>query len=93
MPSQHEAAFRQELLLVAVLTPIAAFFPFSSVERNSDADFRGVAAPAAGLVIVELASLSRPMETACRSNLASRSSRIRYSRTAPGPSVSGCRHG
>ena len=30
---QHEAAFRQELLLVAVLTPIAAFFPFSSVER------------------------------------------------------------
>ena len=26
---QHEAAFRQELLLVAVLTPIAAFFPFS----------------------------------------------------------------
>lgn len=30
---QHEAAFRQELLLVAVLTPIAAWFPFSSVER------------------------------------------------------------
>ena len=30
---QREAAFRQELLLVAVLTPIAAFFPFSSVER------------------------------------------------------------
>ncbi len=30
---RREAAFRQELLLVAVLAPIASFFPFSSVER------------------------------------------------------------
>lgn len=30
---RREASFRQELILVAILVPVAAVFPFSSVER------------------------------------------------------------
>ena len=30
---RHEAAFRQEVVAVVILAPVAVFFPFSSVER------------------------------------------------------------